>query len=51
MQIGRANTLLIEAASELEIENAIIDGKASGQRRSTAQRVEETAGGAVGQRR
>lgn len=50
MQIGRANTLLIETASELEIENATIDGKASGQRRFT-QRVEERQGEAVGRRR
>ncbi|PBB52495.1 hypothetical protein CK223_29015 [Mesorhizobium loti] len=47
----RKYTGLIEAARELEVENAIIDGKASGTRRSTAQRVEETAGEAVGQRR
>ncbi len=39
----RKYTGLIEAAREVEIENAIIDGKASGTRRSTAQRVEETA--------
>lgn len=35
--IGRANTLgLIEAATELEVENATVDGKASGQRWSTS---------------